>query len=421
MSSTDPVQPRRVVIVGGSVAALEAVLALHDLAEALSVTVIAPEPEFSLRPLDVALPLSPGHAGLLDLERFMSEHGGRFRRTVTLSVDAELRTVRCATGPDEPYDALIVAVGASARPAFQHALTLSADFLTLDGLLADLEQGSSRGAAFVVPKGCTWPLPLYELALMTADEIWGMSPDEVHLHLVTPEPEPLAVFGPEASSAVTELLQAAGITLYRGVSADVRPDGHVDLGREVGLRVDRVIALPVLGGPRLQGLPTDAQGFIPVDGHGRVIGVDDVYAAGDATDHPVKQGGLACQQADAVAAHVAAVAGAPVEALPYAPVLRGRLLTGHRERSIGRTETSGTGEPATKPLWWPPMQVSGRYLAPYLQARGLVEPPRRDETRGAGVDVRLSRSAGWSAVASVASVARPSQPKASDRHAEHHI
>ena len=146
------------------------------------------------------------------------------------------------------------------------------------------------------------------------------------------------------------------------------------IGLDGTLDVDRVVALAHLEGPRLAGLPTDARGFIPVDEHGRVPGVDAVYAAGDATDRPIKHGGLACQQADAVAAHVAAVAGAPVDALPYRPVLRGRLLTGPRE------------------LWWPPARVSGRYLAPYLELNGLVALPLRESGEGGGVDVRLPLS-----------------------------
>ena len=49
------------------------------------------------------------------------------------------------------------------------------------------------------------------------------------------------------------------------------------------------------------------------DVHGRVIGAPDVYAAGDVTAFAVKQGGIACQQADAAAEHIAARAGADVE------------------------------------------------------------------------------------------------------------
>jgi sulfide:quinone oxidoreductase len=403
MVSTSSIDPRRVVIVGGGTAAIEAVLALHDLADNhVRVTLIAPEPDFILRPLDVGWPFADGHPREVPLEPFMREHGGHFRRTATLSVDSELRTVRCATGPDEPYDALIIAVGASARPVFEHVLTFDGDVLALNGLLADLERSRSRSLAFVVPKGCTWPLPLYELALMAADEVRGMHMGEVQLHLVTPEAAPLDIFGPEASAAVKELLDAAPITLHSGVSADIHRGGHVGTGSGEGLDVERVVALPVLDGPRLKGLPSDAYGYIPVDEYGRVIGVDAVYAAGDATDHPIKQGDLACQQADAVAAHVAATAGAPVEAVAYAPVLRGRLLTGHSDHFL-RREKIGMGDSDTNPLWWQPKTVSGRYMAPYLEAQGVVGPPLRDENRGAGVDVRLSRSAGWSAVQSVTS------------------
>lgn len=130
-----------------------------------------------------------------------------------------------------------------------------------------------------------------------------------------------------------------------------------------------------------------------------------------------KQGGLACQQADAVAAHVAAAAGARVDAAPYSPMLRGRLRTGHSDRFLSRTEKTNGSEVASEPLWWPPMDVCGRYLAPYLEAQGLVDAPERAGTRGATVDVRLSRSAGWSAVQSVSST--PSLSEA-DKEPEWH-
>ena len=392
VKSTAPIERRRVVIVGGGVAALEAVLALQALAETyVHVTVIAPEREFTPRALDIARPFAGGQAKHLDLERFMTEHGGRFRRTAVVSVDAERRTLSCTTGPDERYDALVIAVGASARPAFDHAVTFGADFLACDELLADLEHERTQSVAFVVPEGCTWPLPLYELALTTADQARGTSSDEVRLHLVTPERGALDLFGTHASAAVTELLRSARIALHCGVGADVRRGGHVGIGLDRTLEVDRVVALAHLEGPRLAGLPTDAHGFIPVDEHGRVPGVDAVYAAGDATDRPIKHGGLACQQADAVAAHVAAVAGAPVDALPYRPVLRGRLLTGPRERFLRRGDDPRLGD-TSRALWWPPARVSGRYLAPYLELHGLVALPLRESAGGAGVDVRLPLS-----------------------------
>lgn len=390
MISTETPSARRVVIVGGGVAALEAVLALHDLAETqVHVTLIAPEPDFSPRSLDVARPFSRGHSSRLPLERFMSDHGGRFRRSAALSVDTGERTIRCATGPDEPYDSLIVAVGAPASAAFQHALTFGSDYLALNGLLADLAEGYTHSVAFVVPTGCTWPLPLYELALMTAEEVWGMGMEDVRMHLLTPELAPLDLFGTEASDAVAELLEAARVTLHRGVVAQVYRGGRIETSRSAHLDVERIVALPVLDGPRFEGLPSDARGFIPVDHYGRVVGVEAVYAAGDATDRPIKQGGLACQQADAAAAHLAAAAGAAGEAIPYAPVLRGRLLTGHAERFLRRVAATGAGEVAARPLWWPPMKVSGRYLSPYLEALGVVSLPVHGDVPDVGIEVDL--------------------------------
>ncbi len=372
MIAPDARPPRRVVIVGAGVGALEAVLALHDLAgDLVRTTVIAPEAAFSLRALDVGRPFGHHRAGSVELAGFVDDHGGTFRRTTMLEVDADRRLVRCSTGEPEPYDLLLVAVGAPARAAFDQVMTFGPDPLELTGLLADVEEGFSHRVAFVVPPGTTWPLPLYELALLTAQDARGMDAADVQLHLVTPEAEPLAVFGPEASEAVLELLDAAGITVHAGAQATVVHGRTVDLGNGDVLEVERVVALPAIQGPRLVGLPCDARGFLPVDDHGRVVGVDGVYAAGDASDRPVKQGGLACQQADAAAEHMALVAGARVEALPYDPVLRARLLTAHSDRFLQRAGETAAGEVSREPLWWPPVKVAGRYLGPYLEASGL--------------------------------------------------
>jgi hypothetical protein len=99
------------------------------------------------------------------------------------------------------------------------------------------------------------------------------------------------------------------------------------------LYVDRLITLPQPEGPRLFGLAHDKYGFIPVDSHGRVSGVDEVHAAGDVTAFPLKQGGLAAQQADAIAEVIAGEPGVPLTPKPFSPVLRGLLMTGER-RSI---------------------------------------------------------------------------------------
>jgi sulfide:quinone oxidoreductase len=140
------------------------------------------------------------------------------------------------------------------------------------------------------------------------------------------------------------------------------------------LAVDRVVALPQLEGPRLAGLLHDAEGFLPTDLHGRVRGVLDVYAAGDVTAFPVKQGGLAAEQADAVAESIAAWAGVALTPTPFRPVLRGKILTGGVPLYV-RTEPAGgrgdVSDVSPRPLWWPPTKVAGRFLAPALGGAGL--------------------------------------------------
>ena len=114
-------------------------------------------------------------------------------------------------------------------------------------------------------------------------------------------------------------------------------------------------------------------------------GVPDVYAAGDITAFPVKQGGIACQQADAAAAHIAARAGAPVKPEPFAPVLRGMLLT-ERTAHFMRREARGAGDAsqvAGRALWWPPAKIAGRELAGYLE--GLDEAAGRPTGRPVNV------------------------------------
>ena len=293
------------------------------------------------------------------------------------------------TGDTLTYEhALVLAPGARTLPAFDDALTFTGtgSAAAMRALLDDLGRWRVRRIAFVAPEAAGWTLPLYELALLTARH--AVARDVVaELILVTPEPRPLALFGDRASAAVADLLAVAGVE-FSGAS-------HVEVGEEGirlhpkgrSLRVERVVALPLVRGPELEGVPADPDsGFIPVDEHGRVEGLDDVYCAGDATNFPVKQGGLAAQQADAVAEQIAARIGAEVAPSPFRPVLRGMLFTGdvhHFMLAGGR----GAGRAARRPLWWPPTKIAGRYLAPYLMSASRA--PCRGPRRRGSTDLEL--------------------------------
>jgi len=152
-----------------------------------------------------------------------------------------------------------------------------------------------------------------------------------------------------------------------------------------------VVSLPILVGAEVPGVPADPAGFIPVDAHGRVAGVERVFAAGDGTAFPIKQGGLATQQADAVADSIAAAVGAPGEPEPFRPVLRGTLLTGGDDRYMrsGVAGGQGEGEVAGYALWWPPTKIAGRYLPAYLFGRDEVETLERIAGDHVAVEVAL--------------------------------
>jgi sulfide:quinone oxidoreductase len=239
----------------------------------------------------------------------------------------------------------------------------------------DVEEGYSRRIAFVVPGGVTWPLPLYELALMTAARARAMGA-EVEITVVTPEPLPLAALGEQASADVAELLTIAGIRLEADTFADVDGTGRLFL-RPAGseLTAERIVALPVLEGPAIPGLPADERGFVPTEAHGRVPGAPDVYAAGDGTQNPIKQGGLATQQADIIAGDVARRVGVRVEEAAAEPVLRVTLLTGDKERYATDRPAEGESGLADHALWWPPGKIAGAYLSPYLAGPDAPPPP----------------------------------------------
>jgi sulfide:quinone oxidoreductase len=365
-------RPTHVVIAGGGVAAVECALALHDLAgDRVRLTIIAPEPDFELRPMRTAEPFSRGHVRRHPLDDLAAHVGAELVTDSVVRVDADRHTVLRAGDRTLAYDALVLAVGAQHRPAFRHALTFTGDRSTLsfNGLLADVDEGYAHTISFVVPPGTTWSLPLYELALMTAQEAWAMGIEDIKLQLVTPEDAPLALFGPEGSAAVAALLEKARIEFRGNTSTRQGPDGRPEILPDVRqIDSQRVVALPTIEGPAIAGVPADERGFIAVDEHGRVTGLTDVYAAGDATAYAIKQGGLACQQADAVAEVLAAGAGADVHPTPFRPVLRGRLLAGRGATYLEHALHGGAGDapPRELRLWSVAHKIDGKYLSPWL-------------------------------------------------------
>jgi len=363
--------PLRVVIAGGGVAALEALLALRRLAEArVSIELLSAEPQFWYRPLAVAEPFGQGEVHGLDLGAIADECRAALILDSLSSVDADAHVARTSAGGELEYDALLIAVGAQPVPAVPGAFNFRgpADTNAFEELLSGTAAGER--IAFTVPGSVAWPLPLYELALQTALHVERLRLD-VEIALVTHEREPLELFGQVASAAIAKLLAEREIELLTEVYPVSFVDGVLALAPEGRVEANRVVALPRLEGPSIGGVPTDAQGFISTDPSGYVRELTDVFAAGDATAFPIKQGGLATQQADAAAEEIAALSGADLEPQPFRPVLRGLILTGGAPL-YARAELTGGANPflsGGEALWWPPGKIVGRYLAPFLAER----------------------------------------------------
>ena len=372
---------KRVLIAGGGVAALEAALSLRRIAEErVRLELLAPEPPFSYRPLSVAAPFEQGEVMELELEEVARELGADFTQAGLVGVDAWRHVAHTSRNTEREYDLLLIACGALPLPAIPGALTFRgpADVELIRDLLRNLAGGAVESVAFVIPWGAVYSLPAYELALLTRAHLDRTDVRGVEIVLVTPEAEPLQVFGPPASEAIRDLFAERGIVLRTSAFPREVVDDELTLAPEGSVVADRVVALPRLVGAPIDGITQTVDGFVPVDAHCRVHGVADVYAAGDITSFTVKHGGIATQQANAAAEAIAAAAGVDLEPSRFRPVLRGTLLTGSQPRYLRRElGAARETEPVAslEPLWWPPAKIVGRRLAPFLAAKAGGEVP----------------------------------------------
>ena len=402
-TSSDASQSRnskhRVVVAGGGFAALEAVLGIRRLAGGrVQVDLVSAERELTYKPLAVVEPFELGEAPRFDLAQIAADQDVSLTIDAVRSVDPARRVVQTGSGTELPYDSLVIAIGARPQRALPGAFTYrgTPDGPELRWHLERVERGEVRRTVFAVPAGVAWPLPLYEIALMTAARLTLKSVN-AELEFVTAEQAPLAIFGPTASEAVAMLLAGRGVKVRTSRTPVSFEDGVLTLVPRSSIPADLVITLPRLVGNPVLGLPADADGFLPVDRNGNVVGADGVFAAGDATSFPIKQGGIATQQADAVAREVAARAGAQVSREPFRPVLRGMLLTGEGARFMRTDVGGGSGDSSRfsgHMLWWPETKVGGQYVSHYL-AREIepLEPKPAVAPDAIPIDVDLSEVA----------------------------
>ncbi|MGH2903607.1 MAG: FAD-dependent oxidoreductase, partial [Solirubrobacteraceae bacterium] len=271
----------RIVIAGGGVGALEALLALRSLLGSVpDIVLLAPQGEFSYMPLTVAAPFSAGRERHFPLAEIARSLDADWTQDALLEVDGENRQVHTTSGLRLGYDALILATGARRRPWLDGAITFrgAGDVEAIRALLADLETSGIDRLVFAAPPGESWTLPLYELALLTAGSMAEQGLSGVRLTIVTPETFPLALFGPRAGDTVRRLLGDRGVRLITASYPVEFAGGALALAPAGSVPADQVITLARCEGLGIAGLPHDAQGFIPTDRHARVEGVNHVYA-----------------------------------------------------------------------------------------------------------------------------------------------
>lgn len=371
----------RVVVVGGGVGGLEAILALRDMAgERVELTLLCPESEFRYRPVSVAVPFGRGQVHRFALSDMASAAGARLVEGSLERVDATNHQAITDAAKALAYDVLVVACGARRMPVLEGALTFRGEQDTdaMRDLLRQLDRRAITRVAFALPRGASWALPLYELALLTATHVAEKRLEAVSLDLVTPEAQPLAQFGGKVSADVSQLLADHHIRVHLATYPVRLYPGGLMVAPARTLPVDRVVWAPEARGIAIAGLPHNQDGFLPTDHLGQVVGVPDVYAIGDITTFPIKQGGIAAQQADHVAQVIAKHAGAAIDdPPPLRPQLHAQLLTGstplylHADVTGGRGDTTTT---STTPLWSPGGKIAARYLGDYLAHAPTIDP-----------------------------------------------
>jgi sulfide:quinone oxidoreductase len=379
-AARDRNDPLEVLIAGGGVAGLEAAFALREFAgDRVALSILAPTDEFVYRPMSVGEPFSSGCAEHYPLAKLAEAAGATLVRDALVQVDVSNQQVRTAGGTELSYDALVVCLGATVHKRYDHATNVDDAHMDelLHGLVQDIEGGYTHSLAFVVPAPMPWPLPAYELALMASERAWDMQTD-LSVTVLTPEKSPLASFGPDVSLALSHLLAERKIEVVTSAYCEVPEAGTIRVhpsGRS--LQADRIVALPELRGPAIIGLPSNNDGFIPVDAYAAISGVAHVWAAGDATDYLVKHGGLSAQMADTAARCIASLAGAPVEPQKFDPAIEGVLLTGGRPRYLRAQSTGASGAPSeliTVAREDDPPKIAARYLAPHLATLSSESP-----------------------------------------------
>jgi NADH dehydrogenase FAD-containing subunit len=326
----------RITILGAGFAGLETAFLLRmRLRDRAELTLVSPREAFVFRPNSIYVPFGADPDDLVvDLAKpFRRRHVEYVAGSVS-GVDPDAHEVRLEGGRTVPYDKLVVATGAGMRPGevpglAEHAATI----WTPEGMLGvrerfervrtDARAGRGSRVLFLIPPNNKCAGPLYEVVMMF--ETWlrrnGVR-EQVDITWSTFEQSYIQAFGPRLDDLVRAEFAERGIDGHTGETVTEVVEGQARYADGTTRRFDHLVAFPpYVAAVRYDALPSDDRGFVATDPATRqVSGHPDIYAPGDAGDFPVKQAFLAFLQADTVAEHIAAEAGAHPFERPFDPV-----------------------------------------------------------------------------------------------------
>ena len=342
----------RVLIVGGGIAALETVLALHDLAgERVAITLLAPNDEFVYRPMTVREPFAYARAARYPLASILGESGAEHVADKLDHVDPETQTVHTEGGASLEYDALVLALGAKLYPRFEHAITIDDGRMdeALHGLIQDVEERLPEERR--VRRAWAHGMAAAAVRARPHDRRSGIRRGR-RARCDDRDPRGRAAGGLRQGG---QRWRRAAARRQRdphdhlGVRGDTRSRRGRDQPRRppAACRARRRAAGALRAGRRAACRSANTASSLST-GFCRVPGAGPVFAAGDAVDFPIKQGGVGSQQADVVAESIAALAGAEIEPHAFEPVIARRPAD--RRASLATSpqrSPAATGSPRT--------------------------------------------------------------------------
>jgi sulfide:quinone oxidoreductase len=362
----------RILVAGSGPGALEATLALSRSEQLdAEISLISPQTEYLYRPNLVMEPFGVVSTARYSVGEIIRHPSVQQWQGLIERVDPAAGKAWSPENDEFDFDAMVVATGTRPRielPA--PAITIGAPDWKEDvaQVVAEIDAGEISNVIFTRPAGAAYSLPMYELALMAADRASRQSQRQITIAVVTPERIPLELFGAENSERVAKLCAQSGVLVRTANEAAVYDGTTLTLADGETFAAGRVIAVPGLDPIVPEGLPAGAGGFIEVDEHQLVTGTTNIYAVGDVTDFPLKQGGLASEAADAAAAAIEAQLGSRETAEPFTGETQGILLTTQTRLMMRAriTKDGSTSLPIDQPSG-PVQKIASRLLAERLQ------------------------------------------------------